>query len=64
MTLVVFEDADGVEFPINVVGSFETTQDAVNAANGLLTKAIWEGTLNPRKPIRVKDGAVEWGGQF
>jgi len=61
MTVVTFVDDDGVEFPITVVGKYETVGDAIAAANGVLTKAIWEGEIHPTMPITVKDGAYEWG---
>ena len=60
-TVVTFVDADGDEFPITLVGGYDSMEAAIADANGVLTKAIWEGKLNPRKPIRIKDGAYEWG---
>ena len=33
----------------------------IAAANGILTKAIWEGKLRPRMPVTVEGGAFEWG---
>jgi len=53
MTVVTFVDADGDEFPIALIGSYATTEDAVSAANGVLTKAIWEGELRPTKPVAL-----------
>ena len=63
-TVVTFEDADGDEFPITLVGSYETIGDAISDANGILTKAIWEGQLRPRQPLTVKSAPFEWGGQM
>ena len=62
-TVVTFTDADGDEFPITLIGRYETVGDAVADANGILTKAIWEGKLAPRMPITIEGGPVEWGGQ-
>jgi hypothetical protein len=58
---VTFVDADGDEFPITLIGSYATVADAVKDANGVLTKAIWEGKLRPTKPITIKGGPFEWG---
>jgi hypothetical protein len=60
-TLVTFEDADGDEFPITLVGSYESIGDAVADANGVLTKAIWEGRLRPTMPVTLKGTPHEWG---
>ena len=60
-TVVTFQDADGDEFPITLVGTYQTMGDAIADANGVLTKAIWEGKLRPRKPIRIKGSPFEWG---
>jgi hypothetical protein len=64
MTVVTFVDADGDEFPISLIGRYETTGDAIVAANGVLTKAIWEGKLKPKFPITIPDFPYEWGGQL
>lgn len=55
-TIVTFTDAEGDEFPITLIGSYATTQDAIADANGVLTKAIWEGKITPVKPITI--GAI------
>lgn len=63
MTVVTFRDADDAEFPITLVGSYPTMEAAIEAANGVLTKAIIDGTLKPRKPIRIDLDRLpyEWG---
>jgi hypothetical protein len=62
-TVVTFKDADGDEFPITLIGHYQTTEDAIAEANGVLTKAIWEGQIRPRKPITLASPeAYEWGG--
>lgn len=53
MTVVTFVDADGDEFPITLIGSYETMQDAIDDANGVLTKARLDGTLRPTMPLRL-----------
>jgi len=60
-TVVTFVDADGDEFPITLIGHYDTAEAAIADANGILTKAIWEGNLRPTKPITIKGGAFEWG---
>jgi hypothetical protein len=61
-TVVTFTDADGDEFPITLIGHYETMLDAIRDANGVLTKAIMDGQLRPKKPITIEGGPFEWGG--
>lgn len=65
MTVVTFRDADGDEFPITLIGTYKTMGDAIAEANGVLTKAIWEGKLRPKQPITLDADHLpyEWGGQ-
>jgi hypothetical protein len=63
MTVVTFVDADGDEFPITLIGGYDTMLDAIRDANGILTKAIMDGQLRPTKPITIKGGPFEWGGE-
>jgi hypothetical protein len=53
-TVVTFQDADGDDFPITLVGHYQTVGDAIADANGVLTRGIWEGTIRPRQPITLK----------
>ncbi len=62
MTVVTFTDADGDEFPVTLIGTYKTVGDAIAEANGVMTKAIWEGKLKPRQPITVETSPYEWGG--
>jgi len=64
MTVVTFRDADGDEFPITLVGTYPTMQDAIAAANLVLTKARLDGQIRPTMPITldVERLPYEWGG--
>lgn len=63
MTVVTFLDADGDEFPITLIGTYATMQDAIEDANGVFTKARLDGALRPTMPVRVNLDRLpyEWG---
>ena len=63
-TVVTFVDADGHEFPITLIGRYETGVAAVEAANGVLTKGIWEGKIRPTMPVTIPDLPYEWGNEL
>ena len=63
VTVVTFRDAEGREFPITLIGSYATMADAIEDANGALTKARWEGKINPTMPVTIDSDRLpyEWG---
>lgn len=62
-TVVTFTDADGDEFPVTLVGHYETVVDAIAEANGVIVKGRLEGRIRPTMPLTIKGDPFEWGGQ-